>query len=377
MSNADSCCISEFVVDKCHSDGFRADKILHKINTIAKENLELLNLRVTGLKNIENESICDYHFKRYVSFYSSKEWKCCDPYSQHVKPINSSLMIITLEFSKKINKICKFSIIPGKKLCRNCYTQFSTQIKDYEEQLKYCVDPLNRHRNKVDNSLCCLEQKLIDYLKDVLNLTFSSEHNICITCKEKLISDLCIHKNTAENSPKDVAETLVDSRSDIKTDSQTTNSTCSEFQSGSQKKRSLDEVLDVLGIPAFKRQKLNYERTVEEGVAIVQTTVNNVTDKFEEACNVKLPKYKNLKKMSFESFSFNAIIFNMQSTYNVSNTDRKISLLTLLPPDWTVQKVNEYFDCSKYMFNEAKKLRVEKGTFIVYYTNNNDIYFIA
>lgn len=361
MSNIDICCIADFVDDKCHLESLRAKKTLYKINTISAENLEILKLRVTGLKEIEDKSICDYHYKRYISFYSSKEYKCCDPYSKHNKSVQSSLTDITLEFSKKVKKICNLSIVPGKKICSNCKKQFIAQFDDYEEQLKYCIDPFRRHRNKIDDQLFYLEQNFIDYLKDVCNLTYTSEHKICNVCIEKLFSDLDGSKNTVKNSLTKVCETITEADS-----SQTTNSTPSEFQTDSQKKRSLDDILNVLNIPPFKRQKLTDDRTVKEGVAILQSTVNTVTEAFEVANNVKLPKYENLTQMSFESTSFHKIILNMQDTYNASSTNKKISMLTLLPANWTLKEVNVYFNCSKHMFYEAKKLRGEKGTSIIH-----------
>ena len=34
----------------------------------------------------------------------------------------------------------------------------------------------------------------------------------------------------------------------------------------------------------------------------------------------------------------------------------KISLLTLLPDHWKFEQANHYFQCSRYLFNKAKKL---------------------
>lgn len=379
MSSTESCCVSGNVSDECHNDLWRAEKILHKINTLSEEDREILKLRVTGLKEIDDQSICDSHYKRYIQFYSSAEWKCCDPYSVHSKSVQNDLHIATLGFSKNVQKICKLSIIPGKKLCKNCQKRLRQQIKDFEHQLNCCADPFKRHRTKVNDHLCSLDEKYINYLKDVCNLSLSSEHKICSVCNEKLILDLSNYEDSLKGPLKNfsVLETLPSKTSTESDNSQSTSSVGSQFQTNSQKKRKLDEVLDALGIPAFKRKKLNEQRLVEKGVSILESAVLNITGVFEDAHDVKLPKYTNLEEMSFESSSFKKMILNMQSTYNTSSTDKKIAMLTLLPADWKYKQYNQYFKCSHYMINEANKLRAKKGMIIILHAIYHKIIYIC
>lgn len=359
MSNIDSCCIRAFVEDKCHSERWRAQKIFHKINTFTKEDIELLKLRVTGLNEVENKSICDYHVKRYLTLYSSSEWKCSDPYSTHTKSVISKLIVCSLEFSKEIKKICKLSIIPGQKVCVNCLAALKSQIESFKNELKYCIDPFNRHRNKIDNQLCCLKKEYIDYLKEHYNLTLSSEHQICNACSEKINTDIDNLADSLEIVSVSQALPLV---SDTKSDnSQSTSTSGSEFKSDSQKRKNLDEVLDALGIPLFKRQKLSDKRIVDKGATILENTVENVTRVFEDTHKVKLPEYKNLKQMHFESCSFKKIIENLQLSYNVSTFDKRVSILTLMPSNWNFKDFSQYFQCTRYMVYEAKKLQAIKG----------------
>lgn len=45
-----------------------------------------------------------------------------------------------------------------------------------------------------------------------------------------------------------------------------------------------------------------------------------------------------------------------------SSKQEKLQILTLLPSNWTVQDIQEYFQVSKYMITLAKKLQNEKGS---------------
>lgn len=60
---------------------------------------------------------------------------------------------------------------------------------------------------------------------------------------------------------------------------------------------------------------------------------------------------------------FKAMIFNLQSKFNDEATtyDEKVSLLTLLPKEWSLEQVKHYFDCNYYMLNESQKLRESTG----------------
>ena len=79
MANTENCCVSGFVADDCHTDKYQANKSMYKINSLLEEALQFLYLRIAGLKEVEGKSICDYRYKRYISFYLSSEYKCCDP----------------------------------------------------------------------------------------------------------------------------------------------------------------------------------------------------------------------------------------------------------------------------------------------------------
>ena len=97
--------------DDCRTDKYRANKSMHKIHSLLE--LQFLYLRIAGLKEIEGKSICYYHYKRYISFYSSAEYKCCDPWNGHAKIISLNLKIIDLKFSEKVKRIFNIYITPG------------------------------------------------------------------------------------------------------------------------------------------------------------------------------------------------------------------------------------------------------------------------
>lgn len=367
MANLYICCLSDLVNDECHTKRFRANNSQHKTNTLSKEELEFLHLRVPNLKDTKDKSICDYHYKRYLLYYSSVEEKCCDPWKTHSKKVQLNLKIVDLKLSKAVKKCCNLSIVPGKKVCFNCNNQLLIEMKNYEQKYKFCIDPFHRHRRNVDSYLCCLEQQSIDYLKDVYNMEFSLEHKICRTCNNQLCSDIIKYKKSVEAASEHTSllTNIVSQQSNNESNMPEFTQTSSdlEFRTLSQKKRKLDDILDTFGLPPFKRQKLNDDRTVEEGIAIVQNVVNQVSEAFEIAHEVKLPKFENIKQFSDKSSWFEKMILNIQAKFNASSTtfDEKIALLTLLPDDWKFVQIKTYFQCTAYMITEARKLKENIG----------------
>ena len=84
-------------------------------------------------------------------------------------------------------------------------------------------------------------------------------------------------------------------------------------------------------MPLFKREKLSNDRTVEKCLQIVQSIAGQVSDAFEQAHAVELPKCSNIQLMLNKSCWFKNIIANIQEKYQTSSTtfNEKISLLTL------------------------------------------------
>ena len=195
-----------------------------------------------------------------------------------------------------------------------------TEIKNFEEEVKYCIDPFKKHRNKVESELVSLTQESINYLLNVLKMKFSLENKMCNVCSIKLDSEILKYNESLEvasisasdiANPSDVTDspqTITESTSVEVTQSSST----SEFESDSQKKRKIEDILDIFIMPPFKREKLSNERTVEKGLQIVQSIAGQVSDAFRQAHAVELPKCSNIRLMLNESCWFKNIIANIQ-----------------------------------------------------------------
>ena len=360
-----TCCINNNLDDKCFFKMFDANQTLRKFSSLSKDDLQILYLRLPQLKNSENNYICDKHYQKYVIKYSNYEKACCDPFSKHSSIISKRLLTIHLNKSVEAKKLLNISIIPGKKLCSNCNIDLNKRLAKFHEETQCCIDPFKKHQWKVMNQLINLSHSIINYLNEVYDMKFCSEHKICSACNIELTSDISNYEKSLKNSI--VPKNLLTETDDINTASSTpeirSSYSSSDFQSGSQNKRKLDTVLDVIGVPPFKRNKLNNDYTAKEGCKIIQQVVNKVSEVFEDAYEVNLPKFENIQQISSESNWFRNMISNFQIIYNDTLTtfDQKIFLLTLLPEEWPFRQINEYFQCNRYMFHEIRKLRNNIG----------------
>ncbi|XP_058803484.1 uncharacterized protein LOC131671234 [Phymastichus coffea] len=108
--------------------------------------------------------------------------------------------------------------------------------------------------------------------------------------------------------------------------------------------------------------KFTDERLVNKGIECIQTIVNETSCSFEQAYDIQLPDFKNLDKIHKESSWFKNILSNLKSRLDTCKSfNDKVSLLTLLPDDWTFKTAEEYLQCSYHAFIEARKLREKHG----------------
>lgn len=368
MSDKDYCCLRDLVADECHTSRWsNVEKCFHKIENIAEEEVETIISRVPGLKNIELTSICDYHYKAYFTYYTCKK-KCFDPWKKHSHSNTYRLSVINLELSKKADNCLKIKIPVGHELCKECIFKLKNDIVIYEDQFKYCVDPFKkRNHEQVTADLTNLDEASIAYLKRTENLEFTVSHKVCSACKnylKLLISEVSQVKKEIEVI--EVSDDDSESQNEFKKLSLENKETSgSDFITTSQCKRNLDSMLSTLGIPSFQRKKMNNEAVINCGLSIVESVIKKVSEAFEEANEVKLPDLQ-LSQSLNESLWFKSMIANIKSKFYDTNTsyDEKVSLLTLLPKNWNLQQINQYFECNKYMLKESLKLRENKGKII-------------
>lgn len=195
------------------------------------------------------------------------------------------------------------------------------------------------------------------------NLETTISHKVCGSCYEQL--RLIISEKNTEKM--DVMEEISDGVTELQNESEKLSleqkdSSGSEYITTSQSKRKLDSMLEPFGLPPFKRKKMSDKAVVNAGVSIIQTMTNQVSEAFEVAENVKLPVL-NLTEAINNQSSFEALILNLKSKYDDDTTkyDDKISILTVLPKEWNLQQINQYFKCTKCMLKESQKLRENKG----------------
>lgn len=368
MCSQESCCLKSFVDNQCHSERFRATKCFLKVRDLSQEEVQNLISRVPEIKIVESTIICDYHYRAYVRYYKSHDI-CTDPWKKHPKNITSNLCIVDFKLSQEASKI-NIAIISGRKLCKNCFYLIKKKIIEHEKQFEYCADPFKRHRkNKVINTeLYNLNEESLKYLISVENCDLTLEHKICSVCNNYLRSCILEHKEkeTVTSLTEPVCPREFSSEDFSAAGSYPHGSSDSDFQTNSQSKRTFDSILDSLDLPPFKRQKMNEKDLIYNSKDVIQGVVNKVSKAFEEAHGITLPPtYNSLRQLSAESTSFNSIIGNLKLKYDHSSTsyDEKVSILTVLPKEWRYLQTSHYFNCNKYMFKEARKIRENKGKY--------------
>lgn len=295
MSAEESCCLGKLVNDECHINRWKnVVKCLHKIEDLAQDDVEIIKSRVPKSRNTELNSICDYHFKAYLTYYVVKK-KCFDPWNKHSQGVVTRLSKIILEFSKKAYNCLKIDLSVDQEVCRDCFTKLKNEIATFEHQFEYCVDPFNkRNHNQIPVDLTCLEESAVNYLKGSMNLEYTISHQICITCNNQLKS---LISEVSEKSKKIEVIDISRENSESQTESEKLSlekkeTSGSDFVTVSQGKRELDSMLSTFGLPPFKRQKMNNNVVVKNGVAIIQTMVDKVSEVFKDVNEVKLPDLK-------------------------------------------------------------------------------------
>ncbi|KAL7303635.1 hypothetical protein TKK_0003781 [Trichogramma kaykai] len=392
--NMDDCCLRGFVKDECHKDIYRAHQSTHKVSSLPEEEMKLLYLRVPGLQEIEEKSICDYHYRKYITYYSANYSKCCDPWKNHRKNVTQYLRIINLDFAEKVKQACNIDIVPGQKFCSNCQKRLSVIVEKFEIDRLFCIDPFQRHRSKIDDDLRNLTREYIDHLKENHDLNLTVEHKVCRNCRSSLNYEIRGSKQSSTVKEEDVEEdssstassassttSSEDSASTASSDSPPPNKTnslktnkvsdkkkqkCTKSSSTSAselntRKRHLKDIFDVFDIAPVKRPRVPDKRLLQKGLKIVQKIASQVSETFQDVYNVKMPKLDRIYQWHNESIWLKKMIRNMQIKYRVSSYNERISLLTFLPDDWSLKQINEYFHCSEDMVSEANTLKQNIG----------------
>ncbi|XP_065657343.1 uncharacterized protein LOC136082333 [Hydra vulgaris] len=215
-----------------------------------------------------------------------------------------------------------------------CSYHEKVYLSRYEnEHRRYCCNPLNKHAKNVKNSLRVFS---LSYVKD---FGLIPGQKICTSCRKVLN---CKH-NTKENELQE-KEIYVDNHT-LKEDlnSSIASFGCSPLKLVSKKDRV-----------AYGKRKIDSVR------AHTQKAVANVLGlEIAALCGIESPSKKCLKKTNTD---LDNIMTQIKSKFEktLSNSE-KITLLTLTPDSWSIEKTQKFFFTSKRSVVQARKLSKKSG----------------
>lgn len=295
-----------------------------------------------------------------MKYYTAAYRYCCNPFGAlgHQNPVKGTITL-QLQMCKDVEEEnYDYTLIPGQKICCNCHSTVSTNLRAD----KFCSDPFNIHRQPTDQDVVRLDSEICQKYLDLCKGILISGKRVCSRCYRKIQFDISCHEIPDETSPStDQLETVkITTETSESVETNTQNS--SEYCTNSQNQRNLDSILEVFDIPPVKRQKLTDDRARNRAVDVIQTVVTKISTTVSKSFKVQVPNFENLHQLQEDSNSLKKIISNLQQKYiNESKKSKKITLLTLLPDDWPFQTVVQLFDCSRYMWQTASRLKETSG----------------
>lgn len=317
----EKCYIGLLTDSECHLETYSDNKLLHNLSELSEENIYLLKLRLQDeqfFEQISDGKICHYHKLRFLDYFSSYKYKCCDPLKKHKQNITKLLSIIRLEtcenFNTILSEVHSINLIPGDKWCRNC-----------EVLMKQIVE------QNVDNS------------------------------EPMEIEDVHEEQNIARGD----SATLSQGNSIFESFTSQPCSSGSYYQSNSQNVNSINSILRELNIDPINKFKLSTERLQKQAEEILLEVLDKLTQKINNAYDLNISSFNRqiTHNLIEDSYTLKDIILSLQNQFQQSKTiSEKIQVLTVLPLSWQLKQVKQYFDCSDYMFREFKKSKVQNGT---------------
>lgn len=354
------CYIGKHLKEDCSFTHYATNSEVHKLQELAKDDMKILFMRtsidIESYEDSDNEvkDICSHHFAKYLKYYSNNQRICTDPWKRHTSGCTNRLKEVDLDLSQDCKTVLSLIVCPGQKLCQRCSDDITSKISSYKQQFTYCCDPFEKHRVRITSELNLLETNHITYLVDVYGLKLTVEHKVCSACKIKLEAEIIERCNIEDKSEQGEPADKNVQMSELSTPE-------TIYESDSQNKRKLDEVLNTFNMSPFKRAKLTDERAMKKGVQIVQKVNDRFTEVFEKACNIKLPSI-NMDKALKESAWFREMMSSIKQKINLCETSQeKITVLSILPESMSLRDISEYFQCSYYVFHEARKAKQNLG----------------
>lgn len=258
------CSLGIFLNEDCHLNTFTKKKTLNYLKNFDKSEIEILSLRLPIIENnfldTEGKTICSHHHEKYLVRYSLSQKACVDPWKKHTSKVYLQVREINLELAKQSKPLCNNILVPGKKICQNCKFDLVNKIKKYKIENDRCVDPYKRHRSIVCEQLTNLKLEYINYLSTYKNTNYTLQDKVCNACEIKLKTDSeCLASESVQPSTSNQTESQhhSDQPADNRSDSQSTDTSGSVYETNSQRKRKFDEILHTFDIPPLKRGKIS------------------------------------------------------------------------------------------------------------------------
>lgn len=216
----------------------------------------------------------------------------------------------------------------------------------------FCCKPVLRNTKCSVANLQEVNPNLISIAlkqKIILNL----KQKICKLCARALYRGNCepidkICKNSESSS---------DSNQSIESDveSSCSNSSLEADLNSVNAIETLNTTLEQYGASPIKKKRLVTAKYRSEKFQNLNKTLNEKVFKVETTLTVD-------QKFKEDSVRFNKMISNLKVKYNNSKTSsERLTILTLLPEDWSVYKIQQEFKTTQYLAKQSKELFAEKG----------------
>ena len=125
----------------------------------------------------ESGTLCLHHQQLLIHKYEFLQKYCADPHKMHRKKISKHLKILMVSDVEKMNKLDGIYLIPGQKLCFNCFSKLSSEAAIVKTNKPHNSESESVHEagNQVDDAFSSSgEFVCTEYDEDVLNKSFEN-----------------------------------------------------------------------------------------------------------------------------------------------------------------------------------------------------------
>lgn len=323
----ENCDIGIITKTQCHLTSFTNKKNLYDLQSLSVEDISILKYRLDNYHEIASGKICEHHKCLWLTYYSSLRIKCFDPFKNHTSNITTGLRVLKLELCESALNSLLLKLKPGDKVCKRCETLLKDKIKVAQE---------GHSRNQIDSiaSTSNLEIRRSDRIKELEEISY---------CDEDILPE-------SQNSCISTVSTV---------------SNISDFSTLSQEKSVVNTVLNSLDLPCMKDRPFQKTKRISDAKNIVHEVCKNFCEVFSKAANINIVVPETVSSNILDDCSqFRQVIMNLQQEFEITNSvHKKIECLSLLPKEWNKSKIQQYFDCTDYMYRKLNHFREMDGKF--------------